>query len=227
MWMVNICQIDQSLVETLSQSATVHHRYQVVTSRDQLTSLSVDDWGMRTRPFAQRSASCLLVVLVHLRIHKTRRSLATDHDLFAIHMPQTRFIHTSRLHIVTSAALSPSALIRSSNEPRYPLARHTLAHLTLPIVWFVRASKRALVSLLNIVVISVCLCTSCSARCLPDALLFTLCDAAAATLIALHIWPPTLCRLFLSTNSSTVLHTGACSGSGNHGERLLLRWKVL
>jgi hypothetical protein len=46
-------------------------------------------------------------------------------------------------------------------------------------------------------------------------------------LIALHIWPPTLCRLSLSTNSSTVLHTGACSGSGNHGERLLLRWNVL
>ena len=128
---------------------------------------------------------------MHLRIPKTRRSLATDHDLLAIHMPHTRFIHTSRLHIVTSAALSLSALIRSC-----PLARHTLAHLTLPIVWFVRASKRALISLLNVAVISVCLCTSCSARCLPDALLFALCDDAAATLIALHIIIPTRCQHF-------------------------------
>ena len=76
---------------------------------------------MRTRPFVQRSASCLLVVLVHLRIHKTRRPLATDHDLLAIHMRHTRFIHTSRLRIVSFTARSRSALIHSFNEPQLRL----------------------------------------------------------------------------------------------------------
>ena len=68
--------------------------------------------------------------------HKTRRPLATDHDLLAIHIPHTRFIHTSRLHIVTFTALSLSALIHSCNEPRCPLLRTPHTHLTLSTVSF-------------------------------------------------------------------------------------------
>ena len=91
-------------------------KMRLVTVRPSLSSCDIARGGLGKRgrlryvnptlcpTFCQLFASCSCAPV--LRIHKTRRSLATDHDLLAIHMPHTRFIHTSRLHIATSAAHS-------------------------------------------------------------------------------------------------------------------------
>ena len=112
---------------------------------------------------------------------------------------------SSRLHIVTSIALSFSALIHSCNEPRCPLARTPHTHLALPIVWFVPMHPSVLVSLLNIVVISACLCTMLwSASCL-----------------SLTRWPLTA----LQPSLSDVRVLGRCTSSGVAGvHRLLGAW---
>ena len=47
---------------------------------------------------------------------------------------------------------------------------------------------------------------ACSARCLSNTLLFALCAVAAATLIALHIWPSTLCRLLYLSQTAYYQH---------------------
>ena len=68
-----------------------------------------------------------------------------------------------------------------------PFAHNWKMHLIHPLRASAHAAATSKVYLL--------IACACSARCLSNTLLFALCAVAAATLIALHIWPSTLCRL--------------------------------
>ena len=131
MWVVNSCQIDQSQLGFVTVPVAAQSLSRLTSREGTRQAWTTEVANPTLCPtLCQLFARCSCAP-AHTQ---TRRPLATDHDLLAIHIPHTRFIHTSRLHIVTFTALSLSALIHSCNEPRCPLLRTPHTHLTLSTV---------------------------------------------------------------------------------------------
>ena len=98
-----------------------------------------------------------------------------------------------------------------------PFAHNWKMHLIHPLRASAHAAATSKVYLL--------IACACSARCLSNTLLFALCAVAAATLIALHIWPSTLCRLLYLSQTAYYQHKFrrcvrgryVCHGCGPYG----------
>ena len=180
------------------------------------------DWGSEPAPpFAQRSAQCLLFVRLSCHTQK-----------LACPKPRTSLLPSLWSCCPRSAHLVPSsistALAAHNIDPpnchnwtalthTAPFAHNWKMHLIHPLRASAHAAATSKVYLL--------IACACSARCLSNTLLFALCAVAAATLIALHIWPSTLCRLLYLSQTAYYQHKFrrcvreryVCHGYGPYG----------